>query len=80
MYVANMGLLCFMTYLLSANYNLVLSNQTVIEKADKDRFGTVKFNFYDKGKYYNFVSVFGKNPLLWLLPFNANLKGNGIIY
>jgi hypothetical protein len=80
MYVSNFGLLCFMTYLLNANYYLVMTNQTVIEKADRDRFGTAKFNFYDKGKYHNFKSVFGDNILFWFLPFNPNYKGKGIIF
>ena len=80
MYVSNFGLLCFMTYLLNANYYLVMSNQTVIEKADRDRFGTAKFNFYDKGKYHNFKSVFGDNILFWFLPFSPNYKGKGIIF
>jgi hypothetical protein len=79
-YLLNFGFLCFMVYLFRANYGLVLSNQTVIEKAEKEKFGQTKFNFYDKGKYNNFKAVFGESPFLWFFPFNINDKGKGLIY
>lgn len=81
-YVCNFGFLCFMTYLFNANWSLLLSNQTIIEKSDKERFADVtrSYNYYDGGSYKNFTSVFGTNPLMWMFPFNPNYKGNGMIY
>ena len=37
-------------------------------------------NIYDVGTYKNFVQVFGDNPFLWFFPFNANYKGNGVVF
>jgi hypothetical protein len=79
-YILNFGFLCFMTYLFNANFSLILANQTVIEKAEREKFGNNKFNFYDKGKYNNFKAVFGDNPLLWFFPVCPNEKGKGMIF
>jgi hypothetical protein len=79
-YLLNFGFLCFMVYLFKANWKLVLSNQTVIERAEREKFGQTKFNFYDKGRYNNFKAVFGENPLFWFFPFFINEKGKGLIF
>jgi hypothetical protein len=82
-YVLNFAMLCFLTWLLSTNWSGLIANQTTIEKADKERFSTsgIKFhNYYDHGAYRNFTSVFGTNPLLWLIPCAPNTKGEGIIF
>ncbi len=56
-------------------------NLTVIEKSDKERFPTSKaMNIYDLGKYKNFCSVFGNNPLIWFLPIQEERKGKGIVF
>jgi hypothetical protein len=82
-YICNFGMMCFLSWLFGNNWSLLLSNQTTIEKSDKDRFATTgikSFNFYDQGSLRNFTSVFGSNPLLWLLPLAPNYKGDGIIF
>jgi hypothetical protein len=82
-YIINFGMLSFLTWLITTNLSLVLSNQTTIERADRERFatnGTKSFNCYDLGVYRNFQSVFGSFPILWLLPIYANYKGQGIIF
>jgi hypothetical protein len=80
-YVTNIGVLIFMTYLFFLNWELVFTNQTVIEKVDRDRYTNKKiYNPYNRGAYKNFTTVFGNNPLCWFLPINPNLKGDGIIY
>jgi len=82
-YICNFGLLCFLSWLFMTNWTLLFSNQTTIEKCDKERFATTgikSFNYYNRGSYANFVNVFGKNPLFWFLPIAANYKGNGIIF
>jgi len=78
-YTFNFGLLIFISYLLNYNFSLVFANETIIERADRDRFMNgvqVNPNYisisnqisYDKGYYKNFMEVFGTNPLLWFLP------------
>ena len=82
-YMFNFGLLTFLSWLFCNNWNLILSNQTTIEKSDKERFATTGikcFNYYDQGTYRNFTSVFGSNPLFWLMPFAPNYKGDGVIF
>jgi len=35
------------------------------------------------GPYYNFIQVFGRNPLYWLLPFNlkgGKPVGDGVVW
>jgi hypothetical protein len=82
-YICNFGMLSFLSWLFTTNWGLLLSNQTTIEKSDKERFATTgikSFNYYDQGAYRNFTSVFGKNPLFWLLPLAPNYRGDGIIF
>lgn len=80
-YLCNFGLLGFLTWLILVNWKLALSNLTVIENSDKERFPSTKsLNIYDLGKYRNFCSVFGDNPLVWFLPFGAPTKGEGYVY
>jgi hypothetical protein len=79
-YLLDFGFLCFMVYLFKANWKLIFSNQTVIERAEREKFGQTKYNFYDKGKYSNFVAVFGENPLFWFFPFYINEKGKGLVF
>ena len=71
----------FLLWLFLVNWNLAIKNSTVIENADRERFPSTKsLNIYDLGFYKNFCAVFGKNPLVWFLPFGANSDGEGIIY
>ncbi len=82
-FICNFGLMTFLSWLFCTNWNLLLSNQTTIEKSDKERFATTgikSFNYYDQGTYRNFTSVFGSNPLFWLIPFAPNYKGDGVIF
>jgi hypothetical protein len=81
-YICNFGMLCFMIYLLNINWTCVFKNQTVIERADKERFCGNVYNYhhYDQGKWKNFTSVFGNNPLFWFFPICPNYKGNGILW
>ncbi len=82
-YICNLGMLAFLMWLFTTNWTLVFSNQTTIEKSDKERFATAEikaFNYYDRGLYKNFVSVFGENPLFWFLPVFSNRKGDGLIF
>lgn len=35
------------------------------------------------GPYYNFIQVFGRNPFLWLIPFNLKAGqpvGDGVVW
>jgi len=82
-YMCNFGMLCFLSWLFFTNWNLLFTNQTTIERADKERFATTgikSFNYYDLGTYRNFTSVFGKFPLFWFVPICPNLKGDGVIF
>jgi len=78
-YSLNFGLLIFLSYLFNYNISLILNNETIIERADRERFMegvNINSNYpsitnhvsYDKGCYRNFVEVFGSNPILWFLP------------
>jgi hypothetical protein len=80
-YICNLGLLGFLLWLFLVNWRLVLSGQTVIENADRERFPSTKaINIYDLGKYRNFTKVFGRNPLVWFIPFYPNYEGKGLIF
>lgn len=80
-YLCNFGLLCFLSWLIIVNWKLAFNNLTVIENSDKERFPSTKaMNIYDIGKYKNFCSVFGSNPLIWFLPISPNIKGNGLTF
>jgi len=80
-YVCNLALLGFLLWLLLFNINLIHSGQTVIEQSDRERFPSSKpENIYDLGIYRNFTVVFGRNPLVWFIPFFANYEGEGIVF
>jgi hypothetical protein len=80
-YLANIGLMSFLIWLLYCNIKLVFSGQTVIEQSDRERFPNGKIvNNYDLGYYRNFTNVFGTNPLFWFFPIYANYSGDGIVF
>lgn len=80
-YFTNLGLFAFLSWLLYVNTGLLLYNETIIEKADREKFPTSKSkNVYDLGMWENFKTIFGGNPLLWLLPIGANYKYNGLAF
>lgn len=80
-YVCNVGLLCFLIWLFAFNWVLIFSGQTVIEQSERERFPSSKpDNIYDLGNYRNFTVVFGRNPLVWFIPFFPNYEGEGIVY
>ena len=80
-YVCNLGLFGFLLWLFLVNWNLVLSGETVIEHSDRERFPSAKNeNVYNLGAYRNFTTVFGRNPLVWFIPFFPNYAGKGIVY
>ncbi len=82
-FICNFGLLAFLSWLFYSNWTLLFTNQTTIEKCDKERFATTgikSYNYFDQGCYRNFTSVFGSNPLFWLFPLAANYKGEGVIF
>ena len=80
-YVCGLGLFGFLIWLAIINWKLALTNQTVVEHSDKERFPSSKSeNIYDLGLYKNICSVFGENPFIWLLPINANYKGHGYVF
>jgi hypothetical protein len=79
-YFCNIGLMMFLFWLLIVNCGLVFSGLTIIEQAEKERFPSKSTNIYDLGWQRNFVNVFGSNPLVWFIPFFANLKGKGLLF
>jgi len=80
-YTANFGFFGFTMWLLITNWKLVITGQTIIENADRERFPSTKsVNIYDMGKYKNFTYVFGKNPFTWLIPFYPNDIGHGFVF
>jgi hypothetical protein len=61
-----LGILNFaMTIFTKFHLHLVLINSTTIESLDK----TTQFSKFSLGVYQNWVQVFGRNPLMWPLPF-----------
>lgn len=80
-FATSLGLLGFLIWLAIVNWRLALTNQTVIENADKERFPSSKSeNIYDLGIYKNICHVFGDNPFFWLLPIKINEKGKGFVF
>jgi len=80
-YVCDLGMFSFLMWLFITNWRLMLSGQTIIENSDRERFKlTNTVNIYDLGCYKNFTTVFGKNPLVWFIPFFANEEGCGVIF
>lgn len=79
----NIILLGFIMYLIYCNYDLVITNMTLIEKAECERFEMTNsynqntFNKqisyhmrhkYDKGIINNLKDVFGDNCFMWIIP------------
>jgi hypothetical protein len=80
-YMVNLGLMLFLSWLLYVNIGLLFNGTTIIEQSDRERFPITKSqNIYDMGCYRNFTNVFGTNPLVWFIPFFANLKGDGYVF
>jgi len=80
-YISGLGLFGFLIWLTLINFRLAFTNQTVIENADKERFPSSKsVNVYDVGFQRNLIQVFGRNPFLFLLPFDANYEGKGFMF
>lgn len=80
-YISNLGLLGFLMWLLLVNINLTFTGQTVIEQSDRERFPSSRSkNIYDMGWRRNFTNIFGRNPLLWFIPFYYNDKGKGLVF
>ena len=80
-YLFNIGLFAFLIWLCMINWKNLFLGQTVIENSERQRFPSTKsVNIYDMGPYRNFTNVFGRNPLLWFIPFCPNTSGNGYIF
>jgi hypothetical protein len=80
-YVMNISLLIFLSWLLYVNAKLVYNGETIIEQSDRERFPSTKnFNIYDMGWKRNFTNLFGDRWYVWLLPGFPNLKGEGMFY
>jgi len=54
---------------------LIIVRKTTLEFCEKS-----KSKPYGKSRYGNFVEVFGKNPLVWFIPFCPNYDGDGTEY
>ncbi|KRX05905.1 Thioredoxin-like fold [Pseudocohnilembus persalinus] len=65
---------------------LVFNNSSTIENLDRKRQGsksTGNQTNYDMGYYYNFVQVFGKDPIIWPFPFFTEMGkpvGDGVLW
>lgn len=80
-YLMNIGLFSFLVWLIFVNWKLALTNLTVIENSDKERFPSSRtMNIYDVGLWKNICSVFGNNPFTWLLPISPKIQGNGLVF
>lgn len=80
-YLLNIGLLSFLLWLCLINWSNLFQGMTVIENSERKRFPSTKTtNVYDMGAYRNFTNVFGRNPLLWFIPFFHNKDGNGYVF
>ena len=80
-YLLNIGLLSFLLWLAAVNWTNLYYGMTVIENSERKRFPSTKsVNIYDMGPYRNFTNVFGRNPLVWWLPFFSNKNGNGYVF
>lgn len=80
-YLLNLGLLSFLLWLCYINWTNLFKGMTVIENSERQRFPSSKTkNIYDMGPYRNFTNVFGRNPLVWFIPFFHNRNGNGYVF
>jgi len=84
-YLMNLGMLIVVSMFFRFHLTLINQNMTTIEHMDKKRGADSKNDAgnYDMGVYYNFIQIFGKNPLLW--PFPVFLKsgkpvGDGVVW
>ena len=60
---------------------LVLKNNTTLEHLDSKRAKTLIVTEYSLGRYNNWISVFGKNRLLWFIPISLTpMVSDGIIW
>mmetsp|Transcript_29998 Transcript_29998/g.53214 ORF Transcript_29998/g.53214 Transcript_29998/m.53214 type:complete len:398 (-) Transcript_29998:2-1195(-) len=75
-----LGLLCFaMTVFTKFHLHLVLINSTTIESLDK----ATQYSRYSLGLYENWVQVFGKDVMMWPLPFygrSGRPMGDGVVW
>jgi len=65
---------CLLTIFLMFHTMLVLKGKSTIEQCDKKK----KIPNYDRGIRKNFLTVFGKNPLLWFLPVKVHDDEEGV--
>lgn len=80
-YITTLALLAFLVWLFYVNWVLMFKGLTVIENAERERFPNAKIdNPYGLGIYKNFTTVFGTNPLIWLLPIMPNDKYGGLTF
>jgi len=60
---------------------LMMKSMTTIEFCEKNMKSKGHgASLYDRGPYGNVCAVLGDNPLLWLLPLNPPVEGNGIYF
>lgn len=75
-----LGLLCFaMTVFTKFHLHLVLINSTTIESLDK----TSQFSKFSQGLNANWVQVFGRDIMMWPLPFYGSTGkpvGDGVVW
>lgn len=80
-YLLNIGLFAFLIWLAMINWKNLFYGQTVIEHSERVRFPSTKLkNIYDMGFKRNFINVFGRNPLVWFIPFFPNMNGRGYVF
>jgi hypothetical protein len=65
-------LILFILFFIIANFTkfhveLILKNNTTLEHLDSIRAKKEIIKEYDMGKYYNWISVFGKKKVFWFL-------------
>jgi len=84
-YIMNAVMICTLGIFFRFHVKLVFQNMTTLEHMDRKRDSLIKNDMpnYDMGPYYNFIQVFGRNPLYWLLPFNlrgGKPVGDGVVW
>lgn len=84
-YLMNLGMLIVVSMFFKFHITLIAQNMTTIEHMDRKRGAESKNDSgnYDMGMYYNFIQIFGKNPLLWLLPVfmkSGKPVGDGVVW
>ena len=79
-YFLNFVLSVTLSFFFKFHIKLTLENSTTIETMDKKSVSKVNYN---KGFRKNWEQVFGKNPWMWLLPFNGESGkpiGDGVVW